>query len=99
MALDDIPASIDVTARPAPTGSDPTATNALPKLREKAMADVHAGAREAWLVYPESRSIEIDGAEGRLTNTAFDVDPASLFWLTFAAAIARAEADYEIGPL
>lgn len=26
--------------------------NALPKLREKAMACVRAGAREAWLVYP-----------------------------------------------
>ena len=53
--------------------------NALPKLREKAMAYVLAGAREAWLVYPESRQVEIYGREGRMTRTAFDVETVSLF--------------------
>jgi Uma2 family endonuclease len=52
---------------------------ALPKLREKAMAYVRAGAREAWVVYPESHSIEVYGAQGRLPNTGFDVQPESLF--------------------
>ena len=33
--------------------------NALPKLREKAMTYVRTGAREAWLVYPESPQVEI----------------------------------------
>ena len=53
--------------------------NALPKLREKAMAYVLAGAHEAWLVYPDSRQVEIYGREGRLTKTGFNVDMASLF--------------------
>jgi Uma2 family endonuclease len=52
--------------------------NAMPKLREKAMAYVLAGAREAWLVYPESRQVEMYGREGRLSTTAFNVDVASL---------------------
>jgi Uma2 family endonuclease len=52
--------------------------NALPKLREKAGAYVSAGAREAWLVYPESRTVEIYAREGRVTNTSFAVDLESL---------------------
>jgi Uma2 family endonuclease len=53
--------------------------NALPKLREKAMAYVLAGAREAWLIYPDSREVEIYGREGRLSATGFEVELASLF--------------------
>jgi Uma2 family endonuclease len=53
--------------------------NALPKLREKAMAYLLAGAREAWLVYPESRQVEAYGRAGRLTATGFDVEMPSLF--------------------
>jgi Uma2 family endonuclease len=53
--------------------------NALPKLREKAMAYVRAGAREAWLVYPDSRQVEIYGRDGRLTTTGFGVEMAMLF--------------------
>ena len=56
-----------------------SAFNALPKLREKAMAYVRAGAREAWLVYPDSRQVEVYGSEGRLTTTGFDVDVGALF--------------------
>lgn len=56
-----------------------SATNALPKLREKAMAYVNAGAREAWLVYPESRRVEIYGREGPMTTTAFEIEVDSLF--------------------
>jgi Uma2 family endonuclease len=55
-----------------------SATNALPKLREKAMAYVNAGAVEAWIVYPESRAIEIYGREGRRQATSFAVNSATL---------------------
>lgn len=53
--------------------------NALPKLREKAMAYVRAGAREAWLVFPDTRVVEIYGREGRQPTTTFEVKLASLF--------------------
>jgi Uma2 family endonuclease len=55
-----------------------SASNALPKLREKAMAYVNAGAVEAWLVYPQSRDIEIYGREGRKGATSFAVDTGAL---------------------
>jgi len=56
-----------------------SATNALPKLREKAVAYVNAGATEAWLVYPETRRVEMYGRQGPMTATAFDVEITSLF--------------------
>lgn len=56
-----------------------SASNPLPKLREKAMAYVNAGAREAWLVYPDTRRVEIYGRQGPMTTTAFDVEVDSLF--------------------
>ena len=55
-----------------------SASNALPKLREKAMAYINAGAAEAWIVYPQSGQIEIYGREGRRAATAFAVDTAAL---------------------
>lgn len=55
-----------------------SATNALPKLREKALAYVNAGAVEAWIVYPESHDIEIYGREGRRPATSFAVETAKL---------------------
>jgi Uma2 family endonuclease len=55
-----------------------SASNALPKLREKAMAYVTAGALEAWIVYPQSRQIEIYGREGRQEASSFAVDTAAL---------------------
>lgn len=56
-----------------------SATNPLPKLREKAMAYINAGAVEAWIVHPLSREIEIYGREGRKPATSFAVDSATLF--------------------
>jgi Uma2 family endonuclease len=56
-----------------------SATSALPKLREKAMAYVNAGAVEAWIVFPQSRQIEIYGREGRKPASSFAVDAAALF--------------------
>ena len=55
-----------------------SASNALPKLREKAMAYINAGAAEAWIVYPQSGQIEIYGREGRRAATSFAVDTAAL---------------------
>lgn len=56
-----------------------SASNALPKLREKAMAYVNAGAQEAWLVYPETRVVEVYGPAGRQTTTTLSVNLGSLF--------------------
>ena len=56
-----------------------SASNALPKLREKAMAYVNAGAVEAWIVYPQSRRVEIYTREGRREATSFAVETSELF--------------------
>jgi Uma2 family endonuclease len=56
-----------------------SASNALPKLREKAMAYVNAGAVEAWIVFPNTRQIEIYGGDGRRDSTRFGVDILTLF--------------------
>jgi Uma2 family endonuclease len=55
------------------------ASNALPKLREKALAYVIAGAMEAWIVHPHSHEVEIYAREGRRQTTSFPVNTASLF--------------------
>lgn len=55
------------------------ASNALPKLREKALAYVHAGAHEAWLVFPDDRSVEVYAADGRLDGTRLGIELTSLF--------------------
>ncbi|MSQ73300.1 MAG: Uma2 family endonuclease [Betaproteobacteria bacterium] len=59
-----------------------SASNALPKLpklREKAMAYVKAGAVEAWIVFPQSRRLEIYDAAGSRESTSFKVNPHTLF--------------------
>jgi Uma2 family endonuclease len=56
-----------------------SASNALPKLREKALAYVNAGAVEARIVYPQSGQLEIYAREGRRQATSFPVDTALLF--------------------
>lgn len=56
-----------------------SASNAVPKLREKAAAYVNAGARETWLVFPESKQVEVHSASGRVSRTSFAVDLNRLF--------------------
>ena len=56
-----------------------SASNALPKLREKAVAYVNAGAREAWLLYPETGRREIYTREGLAETSAFPVPLHDLF--------------------
>ena len=56
-----------------------SASNALPKLREKAMAYVKAGAIEAWIVFPQTRRIEIYDRGGSRESTSFNVETHALF--------------------
>jgi Uma2 family endonuclease len=56
-----------------------SASNALPKLREKASAYISAGATEAWIVFPKSRQIEIYGAQGRRDDSAFALELDAIF--------------------
>ena len=56
-----------------------SASNALPKLREKAMAYVKAGAVEGWIVFPQTRRIEIYDRSGSRAATSFKVDTHGLF--------------------
>jgi Uma2 family endonuclease len=67
-----------------------SANNALPKLREKALAYVRAGAHEAWLAYPENGRVEIYGPEGPMAATTLDLDLESLFRELNASSRARA---------
>ena len=53
--------------------------NAMPKLREKASAYLAAGATEAWIVVPTSRTLEIHGAGGRIDLSQFGIQPAEIF--------------------
>jgi Uma2 family endonuclease len=56
-----------------------SSSNALPKLREKAAAYVKAGATEAWLLFTQSKQVEVYGPEGRRQRSVFPVDHAELF--------------------
>lgn len=56
-----------------------SASNALPKLRDKATAYLAAGATEAWIVFPQSRRVEIYGQAGQRESTSFPLDLAKLF--------------------
>ena len=73
------PENMPLSAAPELCVEIVSASNALPKLREKAMAYVNAGAVEAWILYPESRRVEIYGRDGLRPATSFAVDIATLF--------------------
>lgn len=53
--------------------------NALPGLREKAKAYLDAGAREAWIVFPDEHRLEVHTAAGKVESTSFPVDIPALF--------------------
>ena len=55
------------------------ASNPLPKLREKAMAYLAAGAVDAWILLPQTRQSEIYGRGARQDSTSFPVDVGKLF--------------------
>jgi Uma2 family endonuclease len=48
-------------------------------LREKSTACIAAGAREAWIVFPQSKRIEFYAHEGPIEQTRFAIDLAGLF--------------------
>jgi len=77
--LDTHPEEAPLTAAPELCVEIVSATNALPKLREKAAAYVSAGAVEAWIVFPHSRQVEIYGVGGRRATSGFAVDLTQLF--------------------
>ena len=54
-------------------------SNSLKGLREKAAAYVAAGANEAWIVFPQSKRIEIYAQDGPIERTRFAIDMAGLF--------------------
>jgi Uma2 family endonuclease len=54
-------------------------SNSIPELNEKRAAYLGAGAREVWIVYPQSKRCEFYGPRGRLEASAHAVDLAGLF--------------------
>ena len=54
-------------------------SSSLKGLREKSAAYIAAGAREAWIVFPQSRRIEFYAREGPIENTRFAIDLDGLF--------------------
>jgi Uma2 family endonuclease len=56
-----------------------SSANSLPKLREKALAYVRAGAKEGWILIPATRTVEVYDAGGRRPATQFPVDVAKVF--------------------
>lgn len=53
--------------------------NAMPRLREKASAYLIAGAIEAWIVVPGSRTFEIYRADGKVELSGFGIESAEIF--------------------
>lgn len=54
-------------------------SNSLKELRAKVDAYLAAGALEAWVVYPNSRRIELFGSSGALERSSYAVDLSALF--------------------
>jgi Uma2 family endonuclease len=77
--LADHPEELPLSSAPELCVEIVSASNALPKLREKALAYVNAGAIEAWIVHPQSRQVEIYAREGRKPATSFAVSMTALF--------------------
>ena len=54
-------------------------SNSRKGLREKSAAYIAAGAREAWIVFPQSERIEFYSQDGPVEHTRFAIDLAGLF--------------------
>ena len=54
-------------------------SNSRKALREKVDAYLAAGAREAWITFPQTKRFEVYGPGGEMAQTRLDVDLASLF--------------------
>jgi len=54
-------------------------SNSVKELYEKRTAYLCAGAREMWIVYPESKRLEFYASRGRVEASAFPVELSTLF--------------------
>jgi Uma2 family endonuclease len=54
-------------------------SNSLKELNEKVAAYLATGAKEAWIVFPQSRRFEFYAAHGRIEQSAFAIDLTGLF--------------------
>jgi Uma2 family endonuclease len=54
-------------------------SNSVKELKEKRVAYLAAGAREVWIVYPQSKRCEFYGPTGLLESSAYSVDLTGLF--------------------
>jgi Uma2 family endonuclease len=54
-------------------------SNSVKEMDEKRTAYLATGAREVWIVYPESKRWEIYGSQGQLDRSAYPVDWVGLF--------------------
>jgi Uma2 family endonuclease len=54
-------------------------SNSRKELQEKVAAYLAAGASEVWIVYPQSRRIEVHGPGGLLARSQYAVDLADIF--------------------
>ena len=54
-------------------------SNVMPKLREKASAYLAAGATEAWIIIPATRTVEMYRAEGKVQQSVFGIQAAEIF--------------------
>jgi Uma2 family endonuclease len=53
--------------------------NTLAELRGKCKAYLQAGAREAWIVYPRTKRVEVHAPSGEIQQSSFQVDLSTLF--------------------
>jgi Uma2 family endonuclease len=54
-------------------------SNSRKELREKVAAYLEAGAKEVWIVFPQSKRFEFHGPEGMLARSQYAVDLANVF--------------------
>lgn len=54
-------------------------SNSVKEMKEKVAAYLAAGAREVWIVYPQSKRWEFHRPEGLMQSSAYAVDLAGLF--------------------
>jgi Uma2 family endonuclease len=54
-------------------------TNSRKELLEKAAAYLAAGAREAWIVFPQSQRFEVHGPDGLLSRSSLAIDLEAFF--------------------
>lgn len=54
-------------------------SDSLKELQEKRDAYLAAGAREVWIVYPQSKRVEFHGKQGSMERSSYEVELIGLF--------------------